>query len=197
MRYRIIELIVTCCYIGKSNFAPGTLGSLLAFPLFVLLSELLLLSGYMSPLQNYGLIESEIITYICFMLTSTLLIFICGVITSTIYVCNTHQDDPKEVIIDEVVGQLLTITLTIFTSPLLWHNGIGKGVNPNLFNFIVGFLIPFILFRFFDIVKPWPIDYIDKNMKTGMGIMLDDIVASILATISAYAIVFVIIQYYS
>ena len=196
MRYKVIELIVTCCYIGKINFAPGTLGSLLAFPIFILLSHMFLLSGYVLPLQNYSLIESQIITYVCFVVIGTALIFICGVITSAIYIKDTNQDDPKEIVIDELVGQLLTITLTILIGPLLWNNGISQGISANFIDFVAMYFMPFVLFRLFDIIKPWPIDYIDRNMKTGLGIMLDDVVASILASISSYAIVFLIIQYY-
>ena len=193
MRYKIVELIVTCGYIGKIKFAPGTFGSLLAFPIFALLSHMFLLTGYVLPLPGYGLLESQIITYVCFMLLATLAIFVCGVITSTIYIKDTKQDDPKEVVVDEVVGQLLTITLTIFVGPLLWYNSI----STQLIDFVVAYAMPFILFRLFDILKPWPINYIDQNMKTGLGIMLDDVLASILATISAYAIVLLVLEYYS
>ena len=141
MRYKVIELIVTCCYIGKINFAPGTLGSLLAFPIFILLSHMFLLSGYVLPLQNYSLIQSQIITYVCFVVIGTALIFICGVITSAIYIKDTNQDDPKEIVIDELVGQLLTITLTILIGPLLWNNGISQGISANFIDFVAMYFI--------------------------------------------------------
>ena len=76
--------------------------------------------------------------------------------------------DPKEVVIDEIVAVLLFCLLAEYITPnLIWEH----------------FLSIFVLFRFFDIVKPYPISYIDKNIHGAIGIMLDDIVASICAWI--------------
>ena len=57
--------------------------------------------------------------------------------------------------------------------------------------------MPFVLFRIFDIFKPWPINYIDSNVKGGLGVMLDDVVAAIFASVMHYALVFIIINNYS
>jgi len=46
---------------------------------------------------------------------------------------------------------------------------------------IFGYLIGFALFRFFDIVKPWPISYVDQNLKNGFGVFLDDLIAGFLS----------------
>jgi phosphatidylglycerophosphatase A len=73
------------------------------------------------------------------------------------------RDDPPEVVIDEVAG----LFLTVFLMPLSW------------LNIILGFL----LFRVFDIFKPFPIGFIDRNVKGGLGIVLDDILAGIYANI--------------
>ena len=64
-------------------------------------------------------------------------------------------------VIDEVAGQWLTLAAVAATP--------------------INFAIGFVLFRFFDIVKPWPASRIDRHMHGGMGIMLDDIVAAIYA----------------
>jgi phosphatidylglycerophosphatase A len=62
------------------------------------------------------------------------------------------------VVIDEVAGQLLTLLV----------------VPPTFINYLIGF----VLFRIADIVKPWPANWVDQNIKGGLGIMLDDILAA-------------------
>ena len=78
--------------------------------------------------------------------------------------------DPSIVVIDEVVGQLLALTALPF-KPLY-------------------VLAAFLLFRFFDILKPFPIGWLDKHIHGGLGIMLDDVVAGLYALI-----VLLLIQY--
>jgi thiamine biosynthesis protein ThiS len=80
--------------------------------------------------------------------------------------------DAKEIVIDEFIGQAIPI-LTIY-------NFIGKNNNSN---FIFYTMIAFLLFRLFDILKPFPINKIDKNMKDGFGVILDDIVAGFFSAI--------------
>ena len=71
--------------------------------------------------------------------------------------------DSKMIVIDEVAGQ--------------WIALIPAALNPFLI------IVAFILFRFFDILKPWPIGYIDKNVSGAAGVMFDDVVAGIFAAI--------------
>lgn len=85
---------------------------------------------------------------------------------------NTGQKDPKSIVCDEVAGFLIAFFLVPFT----------------LFNVI----LVFILFRFFDIVKPYPVGEIDKKTEGGLGIVLDDIVAGIYAGIIAHAVLWFI-----
>lgn len=82
------------------------------------------------------------------------------------------KDDPPEVVIDEVAGYFVTV----FLLPFSW------------WSFILGFL----LFRFFDILKPFPIGMIDKKVRGGIGICLDDIVAGVYANIGVRIIMLVI-----
>ena len=82
------------------------------------------------------------------------------------------RDDPSEVVIDEVAGFLITI----FSMPLSW---------PTLF-------IGFILFRFFDILKPFPIGDLEKKIKGGKGIVLDDLMAGVYANLSLRLIIFIL-----
>jgi len=92
----------------------------------------------------------------------TIIIFIIGVITSSIVEKNSHSHDPSRVVIDEWVGQWIALAYLPKT--------IGIG--------IAGFL----LFRLFDIWKPWPIRKLDE-IPNGWGIMLDDVGAGLFALI--------------
>jgi len=71
------------------------------------------------------------------------------------------RPDPGEVVIDEVVGMLVAM-IAVPLHPLAW-------------------LLAFGLFRFFDIVKPWPVGYIDQHFHGGLGIVMDDLMAGLYA----------------
>ena len=96
-------------------------------------------------------------------LVATALISIAG-----IWICGmTSKDldvhDHPGIVWDEIAGYLITMILV----PLTWY----------------WILVGFILFRTFDILKPWPISWLDKKVSGGLGIMLDDIIAGIFALI--------------
>ncbi len=100
-----------------------------------------------------------------------LLIIIMAVVG--IYICGkAAQDagvhDHGAIVWDEIVG----LMITLFMFPLTWQT----------------ILVGFLLFRFFDILKPWPISYLDKNFTGGFGIMIDDIAAGIFAWLGMYFI---------
>jgi phosphatidylglycerophosphatase A len=76
--------------------------------------------------------------------------------------------DSKEIVIDEFVGQSIPI-MTIY-------NFIDKN---SVNDFIIYTFISFVLFRLFDITKPYPINIVDQKMKNGFGVMLDDVIAGI------------------
>ena len=82
---------------------------------------------------------------------------------STVWINGTEDKDPSPIVIDEVAGLWLTLTLAPLT-PL-------------------GAALAFGLFRFFDIVKPWPVRWADENIGGATGIMLDDILAGIWAAL--------------
>lgn len=93
----------------------------------------------------------------------TAFITIIGIYASQIISIEMKISDPSQIVIDEVSGQL--ITLMFIPAEPMWY------------------LCGFILFRFLDIRKPWPIRWLDTNIKGGTGIMLDDIVAGIFACV--------------
>ena len=95
--------------------------------------------------------------------TATIIIFIVGVWAVDIYQTHTGANDGNEIVIDEVAGQWLTL---LVASLDIVHLGIG-----------------FLLFRLFDIWKPWPICWVDFNLKGGFGVMADDILAGFYALV--------------
>jgi len=99
-------------------------------------------------------------------------LFVLGIVVSEVYSRRTSETDPGPVVIDEVAGQWITL-LPAATS-VWWH-------------WVVGFA----LFRFFDIVKPWPIGWADRRVKGGFGVMIDDVVAGIYAGALLYALMLV------
>jgi phosphatidylglycerophosphatase A len=194
---KILEFIVTFGFVGKIKVAPGTFGSLAAF--FFTYFILFIISRYhiLRFVDNY-LVINEIILMFCFFLVVIFMLFIIGVIASDLYVkkYSTHPD-PKEIVIDEVVGQMLTMLLCFFGPAIISQTSIVQNINNATFNFIFLFLLPFVLFRIFDICKPWPIDYIDNNIKGGLGVMLDDVLAAIFAAVTFYVLIFCVINFYS
>ena len=75
-----------------------------------------------------------------------------------------EEKDPQIIVVDEVVGQGLVLAIAPITP--------------------IAYLLAFILFRLFDIYKPWPIYLIDRKMKGAVGIMLDDVIAALYAVVA-------------
>ncbi|WP_339045774.1 phosphatidylglycerophosphatase A [Candidatus Mesenet endosymbiont of Agriotes lineatus] len=146
------KIISTWFLLGMFKKAPGTIGSLAALPLL----PLILLNG----------LTGMIIIFAMFLLGF-------WSITNYMYHYGT-TNDPSEVVIDEVIGQLLTIFLTFTT----------LGNNVNIKHHFSLYSICFIFFRFFDIVKIWPISFIDRKLKGALGIILDDVLAAVFAYFS-------------
>jgi phosphatidylglycerophosphatase A len=129
---------------GLARTAPGTFGTLAAFPLYALLTQL--------SLPAY--------------LMSVLTLFLIGIL-----ICQRSEDhikvsDHSGIVWDEIVGFLITMT----AAPLSWP-ALAAG---------------FVLFRLFDILKPWPICHLDRSLHGGLGIMLDDALAGLLAALSLH-----------
>ncbi len=102
-------------------------------------------------------------------LFTVIIIFLISLYAVNIFIKDLSNKDPKEVVIDEVIGQSIPIYLYEVS-----HN-IPKDFNDSL----KFYLIIFILFRFFDIAKPFPVNYFDKNFKNSFGVIMDDVVAAL------------------
>ena len=132
---------------GLSPIMPGTVGTLAAVPLYLLLAQL--------PWQGY------LLTLIVALALGN---YLCGFAARKL---NVH--DHSGIVWDEFVGFWLTLFLV-----------------PLAFQWVV---LGFLLFRFFDMVKPWPISLADRKIAGGFGIMLDDILAGAAAWICLQIII--------
>lgn len=99
---------------------------------------------------------------------ASIIVFVIGVWAVDIYQAHTGSHDGGEIVIDEVAGQWLVLMVSAL----------------DIAHFAVGFL----LFRLFDIWKPWPIGWADRSLKGGFGVMADDILAGLYALICLWAI---------
>ena len=136
-----ISLLATGFGVGYSPVAPGTLGTLIAIPVYYFLSAI------PSPLYEITLIG---------------FFFLSVWISENAEIFFGKKDDQR-IVIDEMMGFLIT---------MLWV--------PKATHFIV---IGFFLFRFFDILKPFPIRHLEKKFKGGFGVVLDDVMAGIYGNI--------------
>lgn len=189
-KYSLSTIIATFFGIGFCPIAPGTIGSLAAFPLYLLFNYTLIYAkGGVSSIASFELINSLMIIFAG--------IFLLGIWAIDEYSKNTGRLDPKEVVIDEVLGQSITICLIITLMPYIGMDTVEKfvhaGISENSFA-LLNLLSAFILFRIFDITKPWPINYIDKKYKNAIGVMLDDIIAAVFSAVMHYFILYAIVD---
>ena len=105
-------------------------------------------------------------------LAAVLLFFALGVWVSQIVVRRLHLEDPGCIVVDEFVGQWLALAL----APPGW----------------VWVLVGFLLFRLFDVWKPWPVSWADRAVDGGLGVMLDDALAGVLAGLALAGIVLLV-----
>jgi phosphatidylglycerophosphatase A len=178
----LVQSIVTFFGVGKITYAPGTCGSLCAYPLLIFI---------LKTASKYGLF----IYYspIKFVLCIVTLLTGLGIYATSLYIKIAKDNDPSEVVIDEVVGQLITI-IGVFYFFTFIPKDIFESLIPvfkNMTNLVYLKLVScFVLFRFFDIVKPWPVSFADKKIKGGLGVMLDDIFAAFLSIITFFIVLY-------
>ncbi len=196
MQNKLAELLSTVFYIGKIKYAPGTFGSIPAFPLCYIILYFVLNNKIVFPFAGFSFEEQQIIALFSIELICCILIFSFGTYAASIYIIDKTEQDPKEVVVDELAGQMLTIILSSFSVIFLSSSSLINNISSTQADFLCLVIMPFVLFRFFDIVKPWPINWIDKNIKGAMGIMLDDIAAALFAVVIQYVIIFFVIDFF-
>ena len=158
--------LLTMFGIGYFKYAPGTAASFVTCLIY-----------YILWLSDFSLHSNKI--YLVFFL---IIILFCSIIIIDKLSHLFKKKDPREIVVDEFVGQSIPLMSFIFSADTFVP--IGEKTD----NLIIFILLSFVLFRLFDIVKPFPINIVDKKMKNGVGVMLDDIIAGIYSTIVIYII---------
>ena len=102
-------------------------------------------------------------------LIGVIILFLISLYAVNIFIKDLENKDPKEVVIDEFIGQSIPICLYEIA-----HEGAKETSEILTFYFII-----FILFRIFDITKPYPVSYYDKNFKNSFGVIMDDVCAGL------------------
>ena len=148
-------LFVTMFGLGKIPKIPGTFGSLATVIILYIFFHILNLSS--------------IIIFIFI-----IIVFIYSFSAISAYTKDNENKDPKEVIIDEFIGQSIPI--------YLYEISHGTEKLPN--EAIIFYGVCFILFRFFDIAKPFPVNFFDKNFKNSFGVIMDDVCAGFYVVLS-------------
>ena len=147
---KINFLFVTLFGIGKIKLIPGSFASL-ATTLFLF---------FIFHIFN---ISPNII------LIGVIIIFFISLYAVNIFIKDLENKDPKEVVIDEFIGQSIPICLY----------EIAHETTKDLTQVLTFYFIMFILFRIFDIAKPYPVNYYDKNFKNSFGVIMDDVCAGL------------------
>ena len=156
-------LFVTFFGIGTIRFAPGTIASLITTVLLFSLFHILNLSNNV-------------------ILLCLILVFLYSFYAVADYIKENENKDPREVVIDEFIGQSIPIYLF----------EIAHGSEKNFQESILFYICIFLLFRFFDIKKPFPVNIFDKNCKNSFGVIIDDVIAGLYVVLTL--IVFMIIK---
>ena len=166
---KISWIVATWFGSGLLPKAPGTWGSLAAIPFAYLISI------YTCP---YALISGIVA------------LFFIGIWVSDKIEESSQIKDPGFIVVDEVVGQWMAIL------PLPFLYSILDSDSFYCFSALI-VTVAFIAFRIFDIWKPWPVNYADKNFSGGYGIMFDDVIAGMYALIVTSALTTVIVMFLS
>ena len=141
--------------LGKIKFIPGTIGSLAT----------IIILFYLFHVINISPIIILILLVIIFLYSFYAIAF---------YIDNSKNKDPTEIVIDEFIGQSIPIYLYEIS-----HNSVKENNEAMIY-----YLVIFILFRYFDIMKPFPVSFFDKNFKNSFGVIFDDVCAGFYVVLS-------------
>ena len=147
---KINFLFVTLFGIGKIKKIPGSFASLATALFLFFLFHILNVSPNM-------------------VLFSIIVIFFISLYAVSIFIKDLPNKDPKEIVIDEFIGQSIPICLY----------EVAHDMPKETDQVLKFYFIMFILFRIFDIAKPFPVSYYDKNFKNSFGVIMDDVCAGL------------------
>jgi len=159
------SLLVTMFGLGKIKFMPGTIGS---FATVVILFYLF-----------HSLNISPNVIFI-----GWIIVFIYSFYAVSTHTEDSKNKDPSEIIIDEFLGQSIPIYLY----------EVSHGTTKESNEAVVYYALFFILFRYFDIMKPFPVNFFDKNFKNSFGVIMDDICAGLYVVLTV--VCFIIVKSY-
>ena len=167
-RTALSRFIATVGYVGYLRPGPGTWGSLAGCILAV-------------PIIFYGSFPSLVV--------ASVIVFFVG-LWATQVMTKDGPHDPSEIVVDEVAGQWVALM------PLGFMDYVFRGwgsttIGEAAQDWWLAILIAFVLFRIFDIFKPWPVSWADRR-DDAMGVMLDDVIAGIMAAIVFFGLLQVI-----
>ena len=155
------SLFVTMFGLGKVKIIPGTFGSLATIIILYIFFHILNISSNL-------------------ILLFLVVIFIYSFSAVANHIKDSENKDPKEVIIDEFIGQSIPIYLY----------EISHGTEKSPDEALIFYGVCFILFRFFDIAKPFPVSFFDKNFKNSFGVIMDDVCAGFYVVLSLICFMF-------
>ena len=147
---KIIFLFVTLFGLGKIKKIPGSFASLATTLFLFFIFHILKISPNI-------------------ILIFVIVIFFISLYAVNYFIKNLDNKDPKEVVIDEFIGQSIPICLY----------EIAHQQTKEITQVLIFYFMMFILFRIFDIAKPYPVSYYDKNFKNSFGVIMDDVAAGL------------------
>ncbi len=142
---------------GLSPIASGTVGTLAAIPLYIVVAHYVEWS--VSQPQNFIILIA--------------VLFIPGCVCAHYTGKALGVADHGAIVWDEVVGFFVTMFAVPYAS-------------LTMFELAIWITAGFFIFRFFDIFKPWPASWVDRNLKNGFGVMFDDVIAGVFAAVTLY-----------
>ena len=149
------SIFVTMFYLGRIGLIPGTFGSLATVIFLFICFHILNISPNI-------------------ILIILVIAFAYSFIAIKNYTENNENKDPEEIIIDEFIGQAIPIYLY----------EISHGTEKTMDQALIIYTVCFILFRFFDILKPFPVSYFDRKHKNSFGVVMDDVCAGLYVVLS-------------
>ena len=166
-----LALAIATCGVGYLPLAPGTWGSLVGVGLYLLLRSLTFRLIVLFPSPNSVVRFFPWPIFIAAELALITLISLVGIWAASRTEKLAGRKDPGKVVIDEVAGQMIALTTVPLEIESRWM-----------------IVLAFLLFRLFDIVKPYPCRRLE-SLPSGLGIMADDVVAGVYAAIVVAVVV--------
>ena len=161
----MIKFSLSLFGIGYISKFPGTIASLVTCIIFYFLWAFIGIKNILIPVILFLLI----------------VFFVSIILINKVF----GDRDSKEIVVDEFIGQSIPLLCwyKVDHSNDSFFSGFDLFVN---YKFETWVILSFFLFRFFDILKPFPINLVDNNIKNGFGVMFDDVIAGIFSTIILY-----------